>query len=58
MQSDFIGLDTRQNPVRLFVFHHTRWKLIMAHSLTGSNTPRNLDNTKTYLVVDDFETMR
>ena len=31
---------------------------IMAHTLTGSNAPRFLDRTKTYLVVDDFETMR
>lgn len=30
----------------------------MAHTLTGSNAPRFLDRTKTYLVVDDFETMR
>jgi two-component system sensor histidine kinase/response regulator len=30
----------------------------MAHTFTGSNTPRFLDRTKTYLVVDDFEAMR
>lgn len=30
----------------------------MALTFTGNNAPRYLDRTKTYLVVDDFETMR